>query len=292
MTYSTATMGAGATPAKTFMEGPVHTAMLAVGWTYVEEVVATNTARVYKSAVADNGSADVYLLALRNADAGTGVYYVLGEGWNTSTKRLTGYVYIPSSGSSISLDATGRFNDATGQLVSALYSNTYGRFTSVNASGYSYWISVTTKRLLVGSRVGATDNVVYAGFYDNAPTAAATSPQLTIHDGGNGSSGSNREPGISSAGSVTSGLGTQGYTPLYSGSTALEFYGSALIPSPVQFRSLRGTPSLRGYLVDVLGVAWTATPVLGDTVTISGQAYTVFKGTSNTGLSYIASQAL
>ena len=167
MAFITDVQGAEASCAQVFSDMLVAF-MASNGWSKVETYTSgAQTAEVMKSSAGDNGGVDYYVVVFRNADNVPGLRLCLGETYDSGTHKLGRYV--PNS-TNAAPEATTYTWDSGGQVPIAdnMTSNKILHcVVNIAAAGFSYWISCNAKRLIVATRVTATDYQVYAGMVEN-----------------------------------------------------------------------------------------------------------------------------
>ena len=278
--------------AKVAVEGWLHSALIAGGFTLVaSDLVSTSyTTRVYKSAQADNGVVDWYLLVGYTTANPSTLWFSVAEGFSgTSATHVANWVTTPNS--ALTLDSQGYL--AANALEDLTQNWVSGAATNMNypvSSSNSYWISATPRRVVIGLRNGTTDIYRYLGLYETMLGSSVDPLPLVIVDpAATSSGGSCREPGVTSAGAYNGGLLvvlTQYFSGSNSGAgftlqnpyTKSWHMQKVLVSSP---SSARGY-GLRGVAFDVMtaGMPISGT-AMGDTISVSGKTYVLFKGTLN-----------
>ena len=279
--YTSGLQAPSSTPAATFA-ATLHTALLAGGLEFVETWISgSNTAGIYKSPAASNTfGQDWYLNTVRGTDASTSIWLGVAEVWDTGTKKLRNYALL---GATRTPTASFAINDATGLSPATLTNAGCSAFLA--AAGFQYWISANPDRVVVATRVGATDYGVYAGLYDDVlPPAISPFPLCAVKlldDGaaGAGQGGATREPGATTSTANAFGVYVNSSTSSPH-TTAAGVYA----PSPVIGRAVLHTSRLnisgaafaaktmRGYLKGVAFLspaAGAAAFVNGDTLTVT-----------------------
>lgn len=239
---------------------------------------------IYKSPAASNASgADWYLVVYRPNDTSTTINFSVAEVWDTTTKKLRNYAPNTSSAPTAGAFAV---NDTVGVPP---YSSTLRQIPIViSAAGFQYWISATTKRVIITTRVSTTSYMMYAGLYDDL-LAPALSPYPLIvstfsisSSQGVGTGSATREPNTTT--SISYNFAVNLNYPLgLTSDTASGIYAATLIPGrPVLYSgrvaasTLPGSSAigLRGVLKDVLyqGVSGAVT---GDTLAVTDAASVV-----------------
>lgn len=300
MAYVTGTASASAVPAKDFMVNVLHGNLTANGFTYVEEVVSsTVTARVYLSPSASNGLIDWYLIVMRASDGAGTVQFSVCELYNSTTHLAK--AYIPVTGASVPNAADlYRVNDATG-INLASGTGSYSRhLITITTTTFSYWLSINSGRVVIATRVGATDYQVYCGLADNIlPTATLPSASVqlistnlleNVSTSGPSQGGCTREPGQTASvaqnwtANIRSGYGNA--TLFGFVSPSVDVYTSRQYAASLAFFTARGTSTTPRGLLRGIVVFVPAGAVAGDTATLTDlsgttKTYTCVGGASN-----------
>lgn len=264
-------------------------------------------ADVWKSPAASNQfGQDWYLILRRANDTSNALYYQVAEGYNTSTHRASN---LGGTGQAVAPSATTYLNPAVASAPDALATFPTVSMT-LTTTAFSYWISATANRLVVGIKT-STEIGFYAGLYDDLLPSGVTqfplvcarlpinqtnnAPQL---GGGTNSStgGFTREPGQAASSSLNfeaaihSGFAANAsatvimaanFSPL---PTSAALYNNAGAMSRAIIGSQRSVTNygdaVRGLLnaVFVSGV----TSIAGDTITTGGKTYVRFGGPATT----------
>jgi hypothetical protein len=275
MAYTASTVGATATPAKTFME-TLKPLLEAGGFTFVETWTSGNiTAEIYLSPSASNGVGDWYLLVHRATDASTSVRFCPFEIWNAGAKTMQGYAPdtfgVP--------DANFRYN-----ATSAISTNLWHQYNWVGlgASGFSFWTSINAQRIVVATRVSTTDYCCYTGLYDDLlPASLQMMPLvggLLNYNNPNGGSrhttlaACTREPGqtVTNNGNFGAAFG-QNYT--YLNGAADPYLGNKYPTARVHLQTSRSDKSLgvRGLLKDIIATYAGSAAINGDNLIVTMQ---------------------
>jgi hypothetical protein len=275
------------------MENALHTALTGGGFTYVEEYIgaSTNVARIYKSPAGSNFfGQDWYLIVHRPTDNNTFVSFRISELYNVGTHKATNYaptqsIYTPTAQFAVN-DATGLVPESGSLFQYQLY---------ISASGFQYWMSVIADRVVIGTRVGASDYAGYAGLYDDLQSATISPfPLLVGNLSASGSSGgaATREPATTTSTSNAFSILSlcSSYYVLSSGGsymTTAESYTGKFWLGRFQIGSNRGNNYARGFIRDV----WFGPSggVNGDTLnaTINGTAKTLVQVREATSRSFV-----
>lgn len=138
------------------------------GFTLVDTwTSSTITCKVYKSAAADNGEVDFYVGLYTASDTQTALYLILSEGYDVANHKFKQFVpptpttaagYIPESTNYC-------YNDSVGQLPNAAV--IYRPPINIASFAFNWWLSVNSKRVIIGTRVQGSDYAIYAGLVDN-----------------------------------------------------------------------------------------------------------------------------
>jgi hypothetical protein len=165
MSYTTNTQGSDSNCATTFL-GTLSGIITAVsGWSLVETWTSGNeTAKIWKSAAAQNGGVDFYVVAYAATAGATSITFAICEAYDAVNHKLQ--KYAPASGSGITVSTTDNtVTNATGVLPDS--ATAYQSPVTINSSGFTYWVSASAKRIVVATRVGTSDYGVFAGMCDN-----------------------------------------------------------------------------------------------------------------------------
>lgn len=211
MAYTEGTTAATANPARD-LALLLHTALLAAGFTYIEEVLGptTRTTRVYKSAAADNGVGDWYLIVCRTSDAGTTLYFGVGEDYDVIGHLVKKWAPdMVTAGQTLPADRSHYTTAGTGPRLAA--EHTSPRTVSTATTAHPYVFSLNPKRVVVATKAG-TETGVYAGLYEPIlPAAADHFPLMVSVLGavtGAADTAYTREPGTGTTVATSGGAGT------------------------------------------------------------------------------------
>jgi hypothetical protein len=248
----------------------LNTLITAAGFTLVETwTSATKSAPIYKSPAASNSfGSDWYFSISRTADTDTFPAFIAGEAYNSTTHKFTSY--CPTS-ATYTPTGTYAVNDATGQLPDSATLKRVG--LTIATAGFSYWASINCNRIIIGTRIGSSDQAIYCGLYDDLlPIAMSPFPLCVVNLGGSGNQGAgSREPGATASTASAFGINTGGsslqWTPM---STTLDTYNGKYVPSRAVIWSQRtGSQSsasgIRGLLKSAVYCAIPSS-VNGDTL--------------------------
>jgi hypothetical protein len=313
MTYATASM-TSATPAKDLMTA-IGTTLTTAGFTFVESTgTAPATASVYKSPAASNQfGQDWYLILKRTADAATALYYQVAEGYNALTHLASNYggtgvsvIPVSSTGANPMIPAA----PDTIQAVNALL--------TVQTTAFTYWVSATVNRLIVGVNAVGVERAFYAGLYDDLlpagmvgfPLVCAKFPTTQLFGTAMGYPGANlwggftRDPGqaLASASnfeaSIHNGYWGAPISAALSGNltpmtTTAALYGNSGSLSRAMIGAARLNNATGDAIRGLLNGCWTSavSSAAGDTTTVGGKTYTRFAGPATT-FGFFVDQAL
>lgn len=289
MTYYAGTTPASPTPAKSFIADVLEPKLIAHGWEFVEEWVndpANHLVRVWKQPAALNGEADIYwMIARYAADATVNFNICPVEEYTPGTFKAYKVAYANGSSSNVNLNAEGRLASATtsGVAFSTLAAsggNTYGCSFYLGTVGGQWWMSITDRHMVLGTRYSSNLASGYLGFIENEPAGAVldTPNYCWANLGANSNSygGSFREPGIGAAVSLSYGLMLNTNTGLYSYiRTNGDPYNqdlSYVTDYPIYGR---GTYGLRGFFGGVKQFICAGLN-MGDEVTADGKTFVAF----------------
>lgn len=305
MSYATGPIQSAAQPAKDLMDTVGTLIDAHAAWEFVEEVAGTgtNVSRVYRCLGASNGFGTDFYMAMTRTSLTSGVVLVMGEGYDSGTKKLTNpapyFTTTPTAPDTDLSYPTDRHvaNETTltaatqGFLFGAgsLVANTLTGLLS-NTTGFTYWAFVGSSYVVVATRVGATGYAAYAGLYDSLHSTLLD--PFPIWCGTFTSMGTNFQAvgGIvgaytrqSVAGALnyqyTGGIERVPWTPLFTSNqsaTSKELISNKWFPSRLLLHENSRRNAMRGLLKpSVLAVEMTENPeTMGDTVSIDGQLYT------------------
>lgn len=214
MAYFADTHGASAT-AGADMAAIIKAAITSVsGWSFVETYTSgAHVVDIYKSAAAQNGVRDFYLFVYLYGPNDIYVMVKLAETYDAGANLM--YRYVPRTGASIAPDPDADYTikDTNGESPDG--SDSMSKYLYGSADGWSYWMSITAKRVVLATRHATSDWSIYAGLCDNVldetahPSSAvalllssgtvnATKSTSTTPDNSGG--GFTREPGQASTG--------------------------------------------------------------------------------------------
>jgi hypothetical protein len=165
MSYTTNTQGSDSNCAATFLNTLSGIITAVPGWSLVETWTnSAKTAKVWKSAAAQNGGVDFYVVAYASAAGATSITFAICEAYDAANHKLQ--KYAPSSGSGITVStADNTVTDSAG--VTPDSSTAYQSPITIDTGGFTYWVSVSAKRIVVATRVSTTDYGIFAGMCDN-----------------------------------------------------------------------------------------------------------------------------
>lgn len=188
----------------------IEAEMTAVGWVFVEEVVATYTYRIWRSPAANNDfGVDWYLHTFRVND--TEVRYGVSEGYDSATNEVTGFA-ANNNATTIASDGTANIGGPPSRTTLGSGYIFYMDFDGLNTVETRYWFLVTPENV-IGKADSANDaDVLYAGFFDPLkPGIANNVPLANIRPGTNGSSGGGLSRVAEEASGGTGGTGWSGH---------------------------------------------------------------------------------
>ena len=266
---------AASDPALAFLRNVLHQHLVDAGITYVEEVVhsATNVTRVYQLSGGRYFALNAGVTSANNIQPIVFEGYVLGGGAGSVTKRA----YNGNGGVALGADGASSAAGITLAVAANALNTTY---VQVATGGGQYWLSVTPERVILCARNGSTDQAIYVGGLASVPAAATVPVSLFVGvlSGSSNVFGSTREPGITSAQTVTGALsGTLKADAVIA--TTADTYSAKFPVSRVRVASSRAGEGRRGLLRDVF-VMSNATPVAGDTSTIDGRLHVCMRWSS------------
>jgi hypothetical protein len=166
-------------------------------------------------------------------------------------------------------------------------------FTSLNTSGFTYYIKITPNFIIISARVGATEKTLGFGLLDSFVTNATEMPLMSLSSGNTVANTFTRLPGVS--GSVSSGGNgslypwtqacAEGFTT--NASNQQDLWASSKVHAARLFAAhtpgrVAGNSGANnwGYArglwkQEILAVRSGGTVQLGDTMTIAGNTWTV-----------------
>lgn len=169
MAYTASSQAYSATPASDLLTTLDGLITAVSGWSLVETWTSgSKTAKIWKSAVAQNGVKDFYVVGYISSNTTNSLALKVCETWDAANKKMKDYsVGDGTSPNAAPAATTGCVTDATGVLPDS--TQPYGPVVQFPAYGgaFPYWVSVTAKRIIVATRGGSTDYCVYAGLVDN-----------------------------------------------------------------------------------------------------------------------------
>jgi hypothetical protein len=309
MSYTTNTQGSDSNCATTFL-GTLSGLITAVsGWSLVETWSSSGkTAKVWKSAAAQNGGVDFYVVAYASAAGATTITFAICEAYDSVNHKLQ--KYAPASGASITVSTSDNtVTDATGVLPDS--ATAYQSPLTIDTGGFTYWVSVSAKRIVVATRVSSTDYGIFAGMCDNLlnttdlpyssvclGVGATTGTTLTNNASASTTGFSmTREPGAPSAATgnfavvpMPSTSGTALW-PNLAGATVDWAYKPGPLGGRKPLYSSRNASTLyipRALLpVDIICVPRLATAVNGDTISYGGKTYVRMCAGTTAGLLFV-----
>lgn len=296
-----------AQPAKDLMDtvGAVIDAHAA--WVFVEEVVGTgtNVSRVYRCLGTANGFGTDFYVSLTRTSLTSGVVVVAGEGYDAVAKTLTNpavwFTTVPTTpdadwsypvdrhvANETTLNATTQgFLYGAGSAVANVYTGLLS-----NTTGFTYWVFVGPRYLVVATRVGTSGYVAHAGLYDSFHNTTVNPfplwcGTLTASNGFQvvgGIVGAYTRHGIGAAAAsanyqFTGGLNTAPWTSLISANQSAvskELISGKWFPSRVMLHENSRRNAMRGLLdpaILVIELA-EAPETMGDTALVDGVLYT------------------
>jgi hypothetical protein len=238
---------------------------------------------------------DFYVVGYVYLPGDTNVYFAICEAYDAVNHKLQ--KYAPSSGASITVSATDNtVTDATG--VTPDSSTPYQASITISTTGFTYWVSVSAKRIVVATRVGTNDYGIFAGMCDNL-LSTTDFPYSSVCLGAgrvNASSLTNnapasstyfamtREPGApaAAAGNFAAYLlaSSADYSlwPIIPGISSYDWpYKPGILGGRKAIYSSRNPSNLyipRALLpVDIISVPRLTTAVNGDTISYGGKTY-------------------
>lgn len=165
MTFITGSL-TSANPAADLYAQQIAPALTTAGFTLVDTVViSTRTHAVWKSAAASNSHNLDWYLDVAYVTTGTGgVYLSAFEYYDPATHLGYRGPYSISSTSAIETTYYSRYGATGYALETNWYTINSAHLLSLATTAFTYWISITTDRVVGMTSVAAT-TVVYAGFY-------------------------------------------------------------------------------------------------------------------------------
>lgn len=291
MAYSSGTVAASPTPAEDFVAagGVLDTALLAAGFSFVEAApnYSNFRTRVYKSAQADNGVTDWYLIVTVQT-AGPTVALTVAEGYNTATHMPSAMAFAPTNtGTAVVLNADGTRNTVYDTSWPGTAMSNGAALLTVSGNGFSWWLSVNPERVVMATRNATTDNAGYAGLFDDWLGGGLQPKPLIVGSPGSSSGtsgqggGTTRQPGVTVAGSVPGALSRymalSAYVPTRDYAHLITGKYTAYPLTVHDGRRVSG--SILGALKDVVQLNVTA--VNGDTLTYQGKTYVNMRGNND-----------
>lgn len=288
MTYAAGTIPDSATPVADLMNA-IDTLIVAAGLTVVEDVASgSGTGKVYKSAQADNGVCDWYLVMWRDSDAAAATLaFVAGLAYDVPTHSLSKACVAPASGAVLPNQTDWTHDGSYPWNVSTLSKST----TRPNqTTAFPYWVSVTPTRIVFAVK-GA--DAGYVGlFTDAAPGGIASPKPLVVIESWGATPNSAitndgaavTEPGCTTATPYAWGVAVG--TPSYGWPVAFagpDIYDGLWHLSPAAMFSARNDGGrkggLRGFLRDLV-VSGLTGATAGDTFTVGTDTYVCIKNGS------------
>jgi hypothetical protein len=200
--------------------------------------------------------------------------------------------------------------DATGVLPDS--ATAYQTPLTIDTAGFTYWVSVSAKRIVVATRVGTTDYGIYAGMCDNLlSTTDFPYSSVCLGVGNTGGSASlttntaasttgfamTREPGAPAAAAGNFAAYLMGSTasgalwPNLTGATVDWPYKTGPLGGRKPLYSSRNATGQfipRALLpVDIISVPRLTTAVNGDTISYGGKTYVRMCAGTTTGLLFV-----